>query len=52
MHLAVLTSDNAWKLYNVADLSLPEQSFALRLEPRRFTPTPPPCTCWWCQAVT
>ena len=34
-HLAVLTSDNAWRLYSVADLSLPEQSFDLRLEPRR-----------------
>ncbi|KAK9817682.1 hypothetical protein WJX72_000600 [[Myrmecia] bisecta] len=34
-HLAVLTSDNTWRLYSVHDLSLPEQRFELQLKGRR-----------------
>ena len=29
-HLAVLLSDQSWQLYNVADLSMPEQRFKLQ----------------------
>ena len=36
VHLAVLTSDNAWRLYNVADLAVPEQRFELQLQSRRW----------------
>jgi hypothetical protein len=42
-HLAVLTSDSAWQLYHAADFSLPEQRFALRLQPRRWLPF----LIWW-----
>lgn len=35
-HLAVLTSDQSWQLYNVADLSMPEQRFQLQWQSSRW----------------
>jgi hypothetical protein len=39
-HLAVLTSDQSWQLYNVADLSMPEQRFKLQWQSTRYDTTP------------
>jgi hypothetical protein len=40
VHLALLTSDDTWRLYHVADLALPEQRFELQLHGRRCA------ACW------
>ena len=34
-HLAVLTSDQAWQLYSVDNLSMPEQRFQLQWQSSR-----------------
>ena len=38
-HLAVLTSDQAWQLYNVDNLSMPEQRFQLQWQSSRQVST-------------
>lgn len=34
-HFAILTNDSMWRIYHVADLSIPEQTFELQTHLRR-----------------